>query len=126
MLFADYMLNWLDVVRTSIKASTVIHYHSVIHKALKKAVKISLIPYNPINRVERPKPEEFTGSFYSVEEVTTLMKAANNTTKNKASRRTLPLLPIVEFYLLNLKSEQQENRKLCGKSYSTEYLDICM
>ena len=37
-----------------VKANTVIHYHSVIHRALKYAVKIDLISVNPADKVERP------------------------------------------------------------------------
>jgi len=44
-------------------------------------------------------------------------------TKNKSSNRSLPL--VQEFYdiLMNLKEEQKENRKLCKKSYNTEFLE---
>ena len=37
-----------------VKANSVIHYHANIHKALKYAVKIDLIPTNPADKVERP------------------------------------------------------------------------
>lgn len=52
-----------------------IHYHANIHKALKHAVKMELIPYNPSDKVERPKKENFTGNFYSEEEVQKLFEA---------------------------------------------------
>lgn len=58
-----------------VKASTVIHYHANIHKALKYAVKMGLIPNNPADKVDRPKKENFTGSFYSEEEVQKLFEA---------------------------------------------------
>lgn len=58
-----------------IKAVTVIHYHANIHKALKYAVKMDLIPYNPSDKVERPKKGMFTGSFYSEDEVHRLFEA---------------------------------------------------
>lgn len=32
-----------------------IHYHANIHKTLKYAVKMDLIPFNPADKVERPK-----------------------------------------------------------------------
>ena len=99
IFFADYMEQWLDVVKSSIavatyasyaasvkriiapyfrerritlkeltakdiqdfylfklksvSASSVIHYHANIHKALKYAVKLDLIPSNPADKVER-------------------------------------------------------------------------
>ena len=46
-----------------VKASTVIHYHANIHKALKYAVKLELIGNNPADRVERPKQEKYQASF---------------------------------------------------------------
>lgn len=58
-----------------VKASTVIHYHANIHKALKHAVKMELISNNPADKVDRPKKENFTGSFYSEEEVQKLFEA---------------------------------------------------
>lgn len=47
-----------------VKANSVIHYHAVIHRALKYAVKIDLISVNPADKVERPKADKFIGSFY--------------------------------------------------------------
>lgn len=225
ILFADFMEQWLDVVKGSIttvtyssyanmvkviiapyfreknitlkglqakdiqdfyqeqlnrvKASTVIHYHANIHKALKYAVKLELISNNPADRVERPKQEKFQGSFYSSEELNDLFDAvagtrlelavllgafyglrrseivglkwdaidfkkntitinhtvtscnldgkcvvlAKDTTKTKSSRRTLPLVPFFRDKLLNIKSQQEANKKLCGRSYNKDYLD---
>ena len=162
-----------------VKASTVIHYHANIHKALKYAVKLELISNNPADRVERPKQEKFQGSFYSSEELNDLFDAvagtrlelavllgafyglrrseivglkwdaidfkkntitinhtvtscnldgkcvvlAKDTTKTKSSRRTLPLVPFFRDKLLNIKSQQEANKKLCGRSYNKDYLD---
>ena len=101
ILFADFMEDWLTVIRNSVavptyasyssvvnrvispyfrkkgitlrnltardiqnfylhelkrvSASSVIHYHANIHKALKYAVKLDLIPVNPADKVERPR-----------------------------------------------------------------------
>jgi len=40
--------------------------------------------------------------------------------KSKASLRTLPLVPEFHERLLQLKAEQETNRKLCGSSYSMD------
>ncbi|MDL2236175.1 site-specific integrase [Eubacteriales bacterium OttesenSCG-928-K08] len=166
-----------------VKANTVIHYHAVIRKALKYAMKLDLILTNPADKVERPKVDRFVGSFYDSEEINELFEAARGTklelpvmlgafyglrrseavglkwdaidfkndtltikhtvtscnldgkhilvasdnTKTKSSMRTLPLIPIFKERLLELKDEQQHNRKLCGRSYNKEYLDyICV
>jgi integrase len=223
MLFADFMEQWLAVVKTSISvatyssycvsvkkvivpyfrekkitlksltakdiqdfylkqlerisASSVIRYHANIHKALKYAVKLDLIPGNPADKVERPKKEKFTASFYDADEINRLFEIskgtkleipillgafygmrrseaiglkwdavdfehdtitikhtvtevdlegkrvliAQDTTKTKSSRRTLPLVPFVKERLLRLQEEQEENRRLCGNCYNREY-----
>lgn len=229
MLFADYMEEWLEIVKPTIqlvtyssysnmtkgvvapyfrkkritlsdlhardiqsfytqelkrvKASTVIHYHAIIRKALKYAVKIELLVSNPADKVERPKMERFTGSFYDSDEINQLFEVArgtrlelpvlfgafyglrrsevvglkwdaidfkndtitirhtvtscnlngkhilvaSDTTKTKSSMRTLPLVPAFKEKLLAVKAEQEENRRLCGRSYNKEYQDyICV
>ena len=52
---------------------------------------------------------------------------ASDTTKTKSSMRTLPLVPFMRERLLTLKEEQQENRRLCGRSYIKDYLEyVCV
>jgi len=125
MLFSDFMLNWLEIIKptvalatysaysTTVKniivpyfkkrkitlsqlkptdiqtfysdqlkrvtANSVIHYHANIHKALKYAVKVDLIPTNPADKVERPKVGRYVGSFYDTNEVQKLFEAARET-----------------------------------------------
>ena len=166
-----------------VSANTVIHYHAIIHRALKYAVKMDMIPTNPADRIERPKKEKFVGSFYDSNEVNTLfshleghllevpiklgafyglrrseilglkwnaidfnantitirhtvtscnldgkhIEVAADTTKTKSSMRTLPLVPDFRDLLLKKKEEQARYRKLCGRSYCTEYLEyVCV
>ena len=166
-----------------VSASTVIHYHSLLHKALKYAVKIELIDSNPADRVERPKKERFIGDFYDSGEVQKLFEAvkdskleipvflgafyglrrseaiglkwdaidfenntitirhtvtscqidgkrvqvARDTTKTKSSMRTLPLVPAFRELLLQKKAQQEEYRRVCGRSYDKGYLEyICV
>jgi len=48
-------------------------------------------------------------------------------TKNKSSRRTLPMIPALREKLLTVLSEREEWRRLCGRSYNNEYLDfVCV
>ena len=63
--FYSAQLEWVS-------ANTVIHYHAVIHRALKYAVKIKTIQSNPAVNVERPRKEKFIGSFYDKKEINTL------------------------------------------------------
>ena len=52
-----------------------------------------------------------------------MMDVARDRTKTKSSCRTLPLIPACEQMLKKIKKEQELNRKVCGKSYCTDYLD---
>ena len=78
----EFYLSELELV----SASSVIHYHANIHKALKYAVKIDLIDVNPADKVERPKKDRYVGSFYDAEEVNALFEAA------KGTKLELPIL----------------------------------
>lgn len=62
-----------------VKASSVIHYHANIHKALKYAVKNDMIPSNPADKVERPKQDKFYGNFYDRDELNKLFEAVTGT-----------------------------------------------
>ncbi|MCH5287273.1 MAG: site-specific integrase [Christensenellaceae bacterium] len=166
-----------------VSANTVIHYHAIIHKALKYAVKMDLLPANPADKVERPKKDRYVASFYDSDEINQLfaivkdtplelpvmlaafyglrrsevvglkwdaidfaantitikhtvascvidgkrMEIASDTTKTKSSMRTLPLVPLFREMLLQLHEEQGINRRLCGRSYCTDFLGyICV
>ena len=43
--------------------------------------------------------------------------------KTKSSCRTLPMVAPFETLLLRMKAEQEENRRVCGSAYCTDYLD---
>ena len=62
-----------------VSPNTVIHYHAVIHKALRYAVKTDLIPVNPADKIDRPKKNSFTPSFYDSEEMNRLFAAVEGT-----------------------------------------------
>ncbi len=62
-----------------VSARTVIHYHALLHRALKYAVKIELIEVNPADKVDRPKVTPFVGSFYDSTEMQTLFEAVKGT-----------------------------------------------
>ena len=222
LLFADFMEQWLDVIKPDIKlttfggyqtnvqktiapyfrehgillheltasdvnefykvqlkrvtAMTVTKLHANISKALKYAVEKEWIPFSIMSKVNRPKPERFVGKFLrqseavelfdtvkghklelavilgafyglrrseiiglrwesidfeantiTIEHTVTqthidgkLITIADDTTKSKASLRSLPLVPGFRAKLLAVKEEQEKNRKLCGKSYNSK------
>ena len=62
-----------------VKANTVIHYHAVLHRALRYAVKTDLIPVNPADKVDRPRKSAYQASFYAESELHTLFVAVSGT-----------------------------------------------
>ena len=168
--------------KRGVSASTVIHYHANIRKALKYAVDTDLIMTNPADKIQRPKVQKYIGKFYDVDEVNALfdiiqgslmelpvlmaafyglrrseiiglkwsaidfkkntisiqhvvtsasidgkfMTIEKDRTKNKSSHRTLPLVGEFNTILSKLKEKQKEYRKLCGRSYNTDYLDYIL
>ena len=62
----------------SVSASTVIHEHANIHKALKYAVKMDLIPFNPADKVERPKKQKYIADYYRLDELEKLFEVTKD------------------------------------------------
>ncbi len=56
-------------------ANTVIHYHAILGKAFKTAIKKKVLKENPMDEVERPKKNVYRATFYTVDEMLTLMEA---------------------------------------------------
>ena len=68
---------YLHALKT-VSPGTVIHYHANIHKALKYAVKMDLIPFNPADKVERPKKQRYIADYYRQEELERLLEASKD------------------------------------------------
>ncbi|OME13243.1 tyrosine-type recombinase/integrase [Paenibacillus odorifer] len=68
----DYYQYELD--ENGVTTNTVLHYHANIRKALKHALKNDLINTNPADKIERPKKNDFVGSFYNKQETNILFK----------------------------------------------------
>lgn len=62
----------------TLSANSVIREHANIHKALKYAVKMDLIPFNPADKVERPKKQKYIADYYRLEELEQLFEAAKD------------------------------------------------
>lgn len=58
-------------------ANTVIHYHAILRKALQAAVKKDLLLKNPADKVDRPKKNSYTASYYNKDEMMLLFDAVN-------------------------------------------------
>ena len=76
----------------------------------------------------------FTNNVFSIRHTVTSCEAkgkkhliAKDGGKSKKSRRSLPLVPFIRDWLLEMKEQQAHNRKLCGRSYNKKYLDyLCV
>ena len=137
MLFADYLLEWLEIAKgrlavatyssyaamikkpvgpyfrqrnltlrelearhlqmfysemlRKVKPNTVIHYHAIIHSALKYAVKADMLVQNVADKVDRPKKNSFQPVFLSAEEMQKMFEALRGT------KLELPVL-VAAFY----------------------------
>lgn len=59
-----------------VNKNTVWHYHTTIHKALADAVKLNLIPFNPDDRTEVEKPDQYIATYYTENEANKLLEKA--------------------------------------------------
>ena len=137
MLFADYLLEWLEIAKgrlavatyssyaamikkpvgpyfrqrnltlrelearhlqmfysemlRKVKPNTIIHYHAIIHSALKYAVKTDMLVQNVADKVDRPKKNSFQPVFLSAEEMQKMFEALRGT------KLELPVL-VAAFY----------------------------
>ena len=137
MLFADYLLEWLEIAKgrlavatyssyaamikrpvgpyfrqrnltlrelearhlqmfysemlRKVKPNTVIHYHAIIHSALKYAVKTDMLVQNVADKVDRPKKNSFQPVFLSAKEMQKMFEALRGT------KLELPVL-VAAFY----------------------------
>lgn len=62
-----------------VKPNTVIHYHALIHRALKYAVKTDQLSVNPADKVDRPRKNGFQPAFYDKDEINQLLACVKGT-----------------------------------------------
>lgn len=79
------------------KGKTVLQIHRILHKAFEDALKNSLLPANPINKVDAPKQEEFKHNIPSPEEVALMLSSASGTVHE---------LPIILAGILGLRRSE--------------------
>ena len=75
----------------TVSPGTVIHYHAIIHSALKYAVKTDMLVQNVADKVDRPKKNSFQPVFLSAEEMQKMFEALRGT------KLELPVL-VAAFY----------------------------
>ena len=75
----------------TISASSVQREHANIHKALKYAVQLDLIPFNPADRVERLKAKKYVSECYTAEEMEHFLEVSKD-------RKLALLFQMAAFY----------------------------
>ncbi len=63
---------------TFLSATTVLHHHRLLRKALNDAKGWQMIKINPADHVEAPKPKKYKAKVLNVDEIKPLLKALNN------------------------------------------------
>ena len=76
-LTAQQIQDFYSAQMKRVKANTVIHYHALLHRALKYAVRTDLIPVNPADKVDRPRKNSFQPGFYDRAEINRLFAAVS-------------------------------------------------
>lgn len=135
ILFSDFLLDWLEIIKNNIEVTTYANYALSIKNRIApyfKKQKILLIDLNPKNI-----QDFYTYSINKTITIKNIITTINfegksqmieaNRTKNKASYRSLPLVPKYEELLLKMKGEQEHLKSICGRSYNKKFVDyICI
>lgn len=75
----------------TVTPNSVIHYHAVIHQALKYAMKTDMVPQNVAMKVDRPRKNSYQPTFLDATEMQKLLEIV------KGTRLELPVL-VAAFY----------------------------
>ena len=90
-LEARHLQMFYSEMLRKVKPNTVIHYHAIIHSALKYAVKTDMLVQNVADKVDRPKKNSFQPVFLSADEMQKMFEALRGT------KLELPVL-VAAFY----------------------------
>lgn len=90
-LEARHLQMFCSEMLRKVKPNTVIHYHAIIHSALKYAVKTDMLVQNVADKVDRSKKNSFQPVFLSAEEMQKMFEALRGT------KLELPVL-VAAFY----------------------------
>lgn len=79
-LNADVIQTWVNGLKQSGRSSkTIKNTFNILHAALKKAVILRMIPYNPCDGVELPKLQPYVAHIYSKQDIQAALSAASGT-----------------------------------------------
>ncbi len=106
---------YMEKLKT-VKPSTVIRYHAIIHQALKYAFKTDMVAQNVASKVDRPKLNDFKATFLTAEELQTVFDATANT----------PLeLPVLVAAFYGLRRGEVVGLKWSAIDFEKNTLTIC-
>jgi len=71
----------IDGKKGGLSERTILHHFRLLNKALKTAVKLQLIKYNPAKAIDAPKPKKTKIKYLNKEELKELLKIAKSTNK---------------------------------------------
>lgn len=74
-----YLHMFYSEMLKKVKSNTTIHYHAVIHSALKYAVKTDMLIQNVADKVDRSKKNDFQPVFLSAGEMQKMFEALRGT-----------------------------------------------
>ena len=103
-------------VKKGLSPNTVIKQHANIRKALQHAVKMNMIPYNPADRVTLPKKQPYHASFYTAEQVNSLLTAFKN-------EQIYPAVMLAAFY--GLRRSEVLGLKWSHVDFSANTITVC-
>lgn len=66
-------------IKEGLSPTTVIYMHRVLHKALKQAVKLRMIRFNPAEDMELPKKKQYKSQVLNEEQVKKMLNTAKET-----------------------------------------------
>lgn len=78
-LEARHLQMFYSEMLRKVKPNTVIHYHAIIHSALKYAVKTDMLIQNVADKVDRPRKNSFQPVFLSADEMQKMFEALRGT-----------------------------------------------
>ena len=67
-----------NLLADGLSGNTVRHYHALIRKCLDYAFKMDIIDNNIADKVQKPKKEQFIGSFYNENELNELFEVSKS------------------------------------------------
>jgi len=69
---------YLSLRKEGLTGATAQRHHSLLHLAFRSAVKRRIIPTNPCDQADRPKANQYIGSYYNADELKTLIEALDD------------------------------------------------